>query len=61
MVALTATLDKTTLTGLFAVIIVGVLLFRRQTEPSESGKMVLTGVLILAILLGCYLTWASAY
>lgn len=60
MVALTATLDKIAPASLLTLIILGLLLFLRLSEPSKTGKTTLTAGLIFAFIAGALLIWASA-
>lgn len=55
MVALTATLDKTLPTSIFALIIIGLLLFLRWSEPTKTGKTALTLLLVFAFISGILL------
>ena len=60
MVALTTTLDKIAPTSLLTLIILGLLLFLRLSEPSKTGKTALTAGLVFAVIAGSLLIWASA-
>lgn len=60
MVALTATFDKIAPAGLLTLIILGLLLFLRLSEPSKTGKTALTAGLVFAVIAGGLLIWASA-
>lgn len=60
MVALTATLDRIAPASLLTLIVLGLLLFLRLSEPSKTGKTALTAGLIFAFIAGTLLIWASA-
>ena len=60
MVALTATLDRIAPACLLTLIVLGLLLFVRLSEPSKTGKTALTAGLVFAFIAGALLIWASA-
>lgn len=60
MVALTATLDRIAPASLLTLIVLGLLLFLRLSEPSKTGKTALTAGLVFAFIAGALLIWASA-
>ena len=60
MVALTVTLDRIAPASLLTLIVLGLLLFLRLSEPSKTGKTALTAGLVFAFIAGALLIWASA-
>lgn len=60
MVALATTFDKIAPASLLTLIVLGLLLFLRWSEPSKTGKTALTAGLVFAVVAGGLLIWASA-
>ena len=60
MVVLTTTFDKVAPAGFLTLIVLGLLLFLRLSEPSKTGKTALTAGLVFAFIAGALLIWASA-